>query len=68
MGIRLRGYRIRRLLRMPDVAEDLEVCEICGGTGVVEEYIYDPDCHQLQPTGTKPCICQLEEKEENLEN
>ena len=40
-----------------------EICPDCGGTGEVNEDIYDEDSHQWQPVGVKKCHCQLENEE-----
>ena len=37
-----------------------KVCDLCGGTGIVNEDVWDEDSHTYQPTGTTKCLCQIE--------
>lgn len=42
-------------------------CEFCGGTGEVNEDVWDDDAHAYAPTGTKRCLCTMEGDEDSGE-
>jgi hypothetical protein len=42
-----------------------EVCDECRGTGEVSEDVYNPDSHQYEPVGSRPCPKCHPKKEED---
>jgi len=41
-------------------SEEIEVCEFCEGTGLVDTEWINPQTHLPEPNGVEKCICQLE--------
>jgi hypothetical protein len=34
-------------------------CELCGGSGVLDDPVWDEDSKSYHPTGSRKCDCQL---------
>jgi hypothetical protein len=56
---------LERQVANDDARKETEefMCSYCGDTGTVDDYVYDMDSHQYQPTETRRCVCQLKEVE-----
>lgn len=45
--------------------EKEEKCDICDGTGEVDDFYFDQDSKNWILDGTKKCVCQIHEEEFN---
>lgn len=48
-------------------AEEEEVCEFCGGTGICTFDESDGEGHWMRGTGSQTCICKVKDDEEREE-
>jgi len=39
--------------------ERIKNCELCGGSGVLDDPVFDDDSKSYHPTGSRKCDCQL---------